>query len=250
MRNDLFSDLTDVYEAMIDWPKRLANEEPFYRQRFERAGVQSVLDAACGTGRHAAMFHDWGLRVEGADVSEGMIRRARASFGEAERLRWTVRGFDQPVEAAEPFDAVLCVGNSLALAPDLATARQAVRQMLGAVRRGGIVVVHVLNLWRLADGPCLWQKCRRATLPQGEVLILKGIHRSGPRGFVDLMIVEHSGGTLVHSESVPLLGLEQADLEQTARQAGAARTEFYGGYRDEPYDTHESIDLLMVAEKA
>lgn len=249
MRNNLFSDLTDVYEAMIDWPKRLANEEPFYRRWFERAGVRSVLDAACGTGRHAAMFHDWGLRVEGADLSEGMIRRARAAFGESERLRWAVRGFDQPVDAVEPFDAVLCVGNSLALAPDLATAHRAIQQMLGAVRRGGIVVVHVLNLWRLVDGPCLWQKCRRATLPQGELLILKGIHRSGARGFVDLVLMEHPGGKLVHSESVSLLGLEQADLEQTARQAGAASTEFFGGYRDEPYDAHESVDLLMVAEK-
>ncbi len=249
MRNNLFSDLTDVYEAMIDWPKRLANEVPFYRRWFERAGVRSVLDAACGTGRHAAMFHDWGLRVEGADLSEGMIRRARAAFGESERLRWTVRGFDQPVEAAEPFDAVLCVGNSLALAPDLATAHRAIQQMLGAVRRGGIIVVHVLNLWRLVDGPCLWQKCRRATLPQGELLILKGIHRSGSRGFVDLILTSFPSGTLVHSESVPFLGLEHAELGQMARDAGAAQVDFFGGYRDQPYDREESIDLVMMAAK-
>jgi len=249
MGNDLFTDLTDVYEAMIDWPKRLANEELFYRRWFEGAGVRGVLDAACGTGRHAAMFHSWGLRVEGADISEGMIGRARARFGEADRLRWVVRGFEQPVAAAEPFDAVVCVGNSLALAPDVATVRQAVRQMLGAVRQGGIVVVQVLNLWRLADGPCLWQKCKKATLPQGEMLILKGVHRCGPRGFVDLVLTEHPGGSLVHSESVPFLGLEQADLEQMARDAGAAHAEFLGDYRDLSYDRQESVDLVMIVEK-
>ncbi len=250
MCSDLFTDLTDVYEAMIDWPKRLANEEPFYRRWFERVGVRSVLDAACGTGRHAAMFHGWGLRVEGADLSEGMIRRARASFGEPERLRWVVRGFDQPVATAEPFDAVVCVGNSLALAPEMATVRQALGQMLGAVRRRGIVVVQVLNLWHLADGPCLWQKCRRAALPQGEMLILKGVRRCGTRGYVDLVLVESPGGGLAHCESVPFLGLEPADLEQAARDAGAASVDFFGGYRDQPYDRQESVDLVMLASKS
>jgi SAM-dependent methyltransferase len=250
MPSDLFTDLTDVYEAMIDWPKRLASEEPFCRRWFERAGVQSVLDAACGTSRHAAMFHGWGLCVEGADISEGMIRRARAAFGEPEGLRWVVRGFDQPVAAAEPFDAVVCVGNSLALASDMATVRQALGQMLGAVRRGGIVVVQVLNLWHLADGPCLWQKCRRAALPQGEMIILKGVHRCGERGYVDLILVEHPGGGLAHCESVPFLGLEPAGLEQAARDAGAASVDFFGGYRDQPYDRQESVDLVMLASKS
>ena len=35
----VFDDLTDVYEAMIDWPQRLANEGPFYRRCFERVGA-------------------------------------------------------------------------------------------------------------------------------------------------------------------------------------------------------------------
>ena len=81
----MFDDLADVYEAMIDWPKRLAHEEPFYRRLFERLGARSVLDVACGTGRHAAMFHSWGLRVEGADLSPAMIDRARSQLRPAGR---------------------------------------------------------------------------------------------------------------------------------------------------------------------
>ena len=158
----MFQDLTDVYEAMIDWPKRLANEGPFYRRLFEQYGVRSVVDVACGTGRHAAMFHSWDLQVEGADLSPAMIDRARASFGEPAGLRWVVRGFDQPIAPESPFDAAVCVGNSLPLAPDMATVRQAIGEMLAAVRRGGLLVIHALNLWHLPDGPCVWQKCRRA----------------------------------------------------------------------------------------
>ena len=210
----MFDDLADVYEAMIDWPKRLAHEEPFYRRLFERLGARSVLDVACGTGRHAAMFHSWGLRVEGADLSPAMIDRARSSFGQPDGLRWAVRAFDEPIAPAEPFDAAVCVGNSLALAPDMATVERAIRQMLAAVRDGGAIVVQVLNLWHLPDGPCVWQKCRRAAaaVPRtGDVLILKGVHRCGDRGYVELIVTDPSGGTLMRSESTPFLGLEASD---------------------------------------
>lgn len=261
MPGQLFEDLTDIYEAMVDWPKRLANEGPFYRRVFEPLGVRSVVDVACGTGQHAAMFHSWGLRVEGADISQGMIERARTAFGEPPGLRWVVRGYEEPIagrEAAQEekpdgereeyrFDVAVCVGNSLALAPNASVAEQAVRQMLVAVRPGGVVIIQVLNLWRLADGPCLWQKSVRAKLPPGEVLILKGVHRCGKQGYVDLALLDPASGQLLHSESLPFLGLEAENLEHQARQAGAGHVEFFGGYQGQPYQRGKSVDLVMVA---
>jgi SAM-dependent methyltransferase len=248
----MFNDLTQVYEALVDWPKRLANEEPFYRQLFARLRAQSVVDVACGTGHHAAMFSHWGLRVEGADLSADMIETARANFGESQQgLRWMARSFDEPIETG-PFDVALCVGNSLALAPEPSVARQAIRQMLAAVRTGGAVVVQVLNLWHLPDGPCNWQKVRPATFPElspHELLIVKGVHRSGGRGYVDLIVLDLSEKTRLLSESTPFLGLEATDLEQTARSAGANTVTFFGGYHDEPHNRLASVDLLMVAEK-
>jgi SAM-dependent methyltransferase len=248
----MFDNLADIFEAMVDWPKRLAHEGPFYRRLFDRLGVRSVIDVACGAGHHAAMFHDWGLRVEGADLSAAMIERARRNFSEPAGLRWMVRGFDEPIAPAEPFDAAVCVGNSLALAPDVATVDRAIRQMFAAIRGGGTIVVQVLNLWHLPDGPCVWQKCRRTTLANSsppEVLILKGVHRCGPRGFVELIVADPAGGALKRSESTQFLGLEASALEGMARSAGATKVAFFGGYQDQPYDRQESVDLVMVAEK-
>jgi SAM-dependent methyltransferase len=247
----MFDDIADAYEALIDWPKRLAHEEPFYRRLFERLGVRSVVDVACGTGHHAAMFHSWGLRVEGADLSPAMINRARATFGQPQGLQWAVRGFDQPVEPAEPFDAAVCVGNSLALAPDAATVERAIQQMLAAVRPGGAIVAQILNLWRLADGPSVWQKCKRAPLAgstSGEAIILKGVHRCGDRGYVELIVTDLSNITM-RSESTTFLGLETNDLIQMAEAGGAKRVAVFGGYRDEPYERGQSVDVVMVAER-
>jgi len=248
----MFDDIADAYEAMIDWPKRLAHEEPFYRRLFDRLGVRSVIDVACGTGHHAAMFHSWGLRVEGADLSPAMIDRAKAGFGQPQGLHWTVRAFDQPVEPVEPFDAAVCVGNSLALAPDVATVERAIRQMLGAVREGGAIVVQVLNLWRLLDGPCVWQKCRRATLPAstpGDAIILKGVHRCGARGYVELIVADPAGEAVMRSESTQFLGLEARYLDRMARAAGAKEVSIFGGYQDHAYDRQQSVDMVMIAER-
>lgn len=249
MNAEIFDDLTDVYEAIIDWPKRLANEGPFYRRLFDRIKAESVVDVACGTGRHAIMFHSWGLRVEAADISPGMIGRARTASGESETLAWAVRGFDQSIPAEQPFDAAVCAGNSLALAADRAMAERAIGQMLSAVRSGGLVVIHLLNLWRLADGPCLWQKCVRSKLPEGEVLITKGVHRSGNHGYVDLIVATLHDEVRMRSESVRLLALDTADLEQMANGAGAAGVEFFGNYQDSPFERQKSVDLIAVIEK-
>lgn len=249
MTGKLFGDLTDVYEALVDWPRRLAREEPFYRHWFERCHVRRVLDTACGTGQHAVMFHRWGLAVEGADVSAAMIERARDRYGEPHGLQWAVRSFDQPGGANELFDAAICAGNSLALACDRATVQRALQRMLEAVRPAGLVVVHLLNLWRLPDGPCVWQKCQRVQRPPDEVLAVKGVHRNGRRGFVDLVVTDLAGQLAMITESVPLLGLEAEELARLVRAAGASSAEFFGGYEGEPYARQTSVDLIMVAQK-
>jgi SAM-dependent methyltransferase len=244
-----FNDLADVYDALIDWPKRLANEEPFYRALFERAGVRDVLDVACGTGRHAAMFHSWGCRVTGADISPGMIARCRGQFGESDTLRWIVRGFDEPATPAA-FDAVVCIGNSLALAPDWAGVERAVQQMLVAVRPGGVCVVQVLNLWHLSDGPCVWQKCKRVLLGGQEHILVKGVHRVGSHGFVDVVDLAVTADAVTPRFDCPtFLGLEAVELTRVAEQAGARAVQCCGSLRREAYRRAESTDLIMVAER-
>jgi SAM-dependent methyltransferase len=242
-----FDELAELYEPLTDWPRRLANEEPFYRRLFSETGVGSVLDAACGTGHHAAMFHSWGMRVEGADLSRAMIDRARAAFGENDSLRWRVRAFDRHVVSPDVFDAAICVGNSLALASDEATARRAIGAMLAAVRPGGLLIVHLLNPWRLPDGAVQWQKCKRVERQdEKELLVLRGIHRHGRGARLELLAVDLSDARILHAESTSLLCFEAEELQGMALEAGAAKVELFGDYQRRPYDRTQSADLIMV----
>jgi hypothetical protein len=143
----------------------------------------------------------------------------------------------------------VCVGNSLALVADFEAVERAVRAMLAALRPGGVCVLQVLNLWHLRDGPCVWQKCLRTTLDRQEHILLKGVHRCGTQGFVeliDLAVTAH--GAEPRADSVKFLGLEQEHVAQMLTQAGGS-ARFYGSFQQAPYRRAESQDLIVVAEK-
>lgn len=255
---DSFDDVAAQFDALVDWEKRLATEGAFYRALFARHGVRRVLDAACGSGRHAALFHDWGLTVEGADLSARMIELARENRPEDERLQWHVRSFTTLPRDGARFDAVICTGNSLALAPDRETVRAALRALAAHVRPGGVLVVHVLNLWRLEPGPVAWQKHNLVRNERGVFLLARGIHRVGDDGFVEFaeyelpeMPVRGDGAGLpmppARYASHRVLGLRREFFEEALMAAGASSITFLGDYRGYPYEPASSFDLIAIA---
>ncbi len=237
-----------TYDALIDWDRRLAREEPFHRALFDEVGVRRVLDAACGTGRHAAMFHAWGLDVTGADVSSGMIDFARSLHGSPPGLRWIVHSFDAPHDPPATFDAAICVGNSLAIAPDGAAAARVIRAITQSLRPGGLLIVQTLNLQRIAEGPVVWQKCRRLIDEHGDRVLLRGVHRIGRRGFVEVAELTLTGGGDVtpRYRGAPLTGFAQDELIAMAAEAGLERIETFGDYERHPFDAATSQDLILV----
>jgi hypothetical protein len=109
--------------------------------------------------------------------------------------------------------------------------------------------VHLLNLWRLPDGPCVWQKCRWATLGDDAWIVVKGVHRSGSRGYVNLVATRAHTQPQMQHDSVPFLGLRAAELAEMAGRAGAGEVLLFGGYEEEAYVADASTDLIMTAEK-
>jgi len=242
-----FDDLADIYDLLVDWPRRLSNEEPFFKRLFAEHGVRCVLDVACGTGHHAAMFHSWGLEVCGSDISPAMIARCRERFGEPAGLRWLVRSFEDPPVVPGVFDAVTCLGNSLALAPNPACAGRAVAAMLDALRPGGVGLVQLLNIWPRPDGALDWQKTILRQTPEGATITLKGLRRHGGRGIVELVHLNLRGDELVpRFDSRSFLGLEAEWLMRSVVESGGESPRCLGGYHGETFDKTRSQDLLVL----
>jgi SAM-dependent methyltransferase len=118
-----------------------------------------ILDCAAGTGQLAVGLARRGFGATASDASPAMVERTRA-LAAAHRVDvavvtcdWAALG-DQPWPA--PFDAVFCVGNSVAHAGPTARRRAALRAMAGLLRDGGRLALTSRN-WDLirAEGPGL-----------------------------------------------------------------------------------------------
>ena len=119
MMESAYDAFSSDYDRFVNWPGRLAAELPFLQQQLRAAGAQRVLDAACGTGMHAVALAQNGFNLAGADLSSGMVERARANAAAANvSVAFAAVGFGQLAGAFRgseifPFDALLCLGNSL-----------------------------------------------------------------------------------------------------------------------------------------
>jgi SAM-dependent methyltransferase len=125
------------------WNPLIEIEEPPIRRLIDSLPIGEVLDAATGTGRHAAYLAAGGHRVIGVDNCEAMLEVARTKLPEvAFRLGDLT---DLPL-ADDSVDAVVC---SLALTHQTAL-EPAFAEFARVLRRGGQVIIsdiHHLSLY-------------------------------------------------------------------------------------------------------
>jgi len=125
----------DLWSKTYDAPLRLffIEQEPM-QALFATLPPGTVLDAACGTGRHSVHLAAAGHRIVGIDSSPAMLARARAKLPQGDFREGDLTAL--PVETAS-VDAVVC---ALALVhlPELGGAMAEFARVL---RPGGRVIV-------------------------------------------------------------------------------------------------------------
>ncbi|RPJ50835.1 MAG: class I SAM-dependent methyltransferase, partial [Acidobacteria bacterium] len=70
---DFYKELASDYDSMTRFKQRLRGEEQMLRRWRERYGFNSALDAACGTGLHAVVLAQMGVKATAADPSAAML---------------------------------------------------------------------------------------------------------------------------------------------------------------------------------
>lgn len=100
---------------------------------------ETILDAACGTGRYTVVMAERGAAVIGLDFSEEMLTRARRRIPYAE---FHLADLTKPLPfPAHSFDAILCA-QALKHIPDLGLT---MREFARALRPNGRVVFSVTH---------------------------------------------------------------------------------------------------------
>ena len=260
----MYDEFSADYDRFVDWEGRLAAEMPFIEQVLRRVGARRVLDAACGTGMHAVGLARRGYEVVGADLSEGMVERARANAAAAGvAVRFEVAGFGELTERlgvlkekqgngeARFFDAVLCLGNSLphVLAPE--ALHTALADFAACLRPGGVLLIQNLNYDRVLARQERWMDPQARREGDQEWLFLR-FYDFDPDGLLTFNVVRllRSGDRWEQQVmSTRIWPLRQAELAGALRMAGFTEVVCWGDMQDAPFDAEESPNLVIGGYK-
>ena len=98
--------------------------------------TRTLLDIACGTGRHLEYLLRW-FEVEGGDLSDGMLRVARDRLPDVPLHKLDTRAFD----LGKTFDAVICMFSAIAYAVSESDLHRTLKSFARHLDPGGVVIV-------------------------------------------------------------------------------------------------------------
>ncbi len=245
---DRYADFAERYDlAVAHWDEFEPEVTGFFRRLFGENEIRTVLDCACGTGRHLLLFHSLGCKVWGSDVSESMLARARKNLA--------TRGLEIPLRQADyrdlpnhfsrPFDAVVCLG-AIGYMPDEEQMLRALGSMGAILRRRGTLVLKTT----LTDRQ--WREKPRFALAantehMSRLFVMDYLERTV---HYDILDISHSPGfNGMKQWSAELTVLLRDDQERLLSAAGFRNTEFYGSFDLDPYNRETSSKLIAVAQK-
>jgi len=64
---DIYENFAYDYDEFGAIEEYLGDEKNFFKTMFDKYGVKTVLDCACGTGQHLYMLSEMGYNVSGSD---------------------------------------------------------------------------------------------------------------------------------------------------------------------------------------
>jgi SAM-dependent methyltransferase len=209
----VYGTLAEVYDFLV--PEALLSPEgsaaAFDDLLAGLAPGARVLDCACGTGTLAVGLALRGFDVTASDASPAMVARTRALAAER----------DVPLDVAtrawaelggEPFEAVLCVGNSLTHAGGRAGRLSALDGMRRVLRDGGLLAITSRNWERPQEGEdeVVERGGRRATVQRTWL--------GGDPRRLEVVVTLEDGS--VHAERLAYWPFTHDELDDDLRAAG------------------------------
>lgn len=143
--NQFTSEFAKHWDELIDWEKRIESENNFLIDLLKRYGVRAVLDAATGTGFDSVQLAKAGFNVMSIDESENMLNQALINASRYGVTLNTQQCCWGKSKIRKKFDAVVCLGNSLACATDEKVRSDAASEWGNLLNPGGIIVVDHRN---------------------------------------------------------------------------------------------------------
>lgn len=252
MMYDAFS---KAYDRFVNWENRLRLELPFLVYQLKKFNATSVLDSACGTGMHAIALAKQDFILAGADISAGMIARAKENAqSDGVNIPFYLAGFGELAETLNPqkFGAVLCLGNSL---PHLLTSQALYAALLDfyhCLQPGGVLLIQNRNFDLVLKQRDRWMEPQSYHEEGKEWLFLR-FYDYEPDGLITFNIMTLSRMTEGNWEhtitSTQLNPIQSYELVDALKVTGFEDLEYFGNMEGAPYDPEKSGNMVLRARR-
>jgi glycine/sarcosine N-methyltransferase len=264
MANTTYDDFSQDYDRFVNWGSRLEVEIPFIEAHLRELDLtegskHSILDAACGTGMHAIRLAQQGYLTAGADLSNKMVEKAQLNADRAGlKVLFRTAGFMHLQETFSgeigyPFDAIICLGNSLPHLTSEADICNSLQDFGDCLKSGGLLILQNRNFDAVLAKRERWIAPQSRSEGNKEWLFLR-FYDFDPDGLITFNIVrlsrESDSPWIQKLSTVRLFPLVKKKLEELLKESGFTDLRFYGIMDEVAFNLASSENLVAVARKA
>jgi SAM-dependent methyltransferase len=204
---------------------------------------------------HAIALAERNYRVTGADVSVGMVERARANAAAANlEIPFAEAGFGELAErVGGDFDALLCLGNSL---PHVLTRKELEATLVdfaAVLRPGGLLFIQNRNFDAVMGGEGERWMGPQAHQEDGREWLFVRFYDFNPDGTLTFNVItlrrDDEGHWTQSVEATLLRPWLHVELEEKVASAGFGTITNYGDMTEAPFKPASSGNLILTATR-
>ena len=194
----------------------------------------TILDLACGKGRHSIFLNSLGYDVNGVDLSEQSIKKASQSSND--RLKFMIHDMRYPIESN--YDVILNMFTSFGYFNSIDDNFNVLKTIKNSLNKDGIGVIDFMNSNYIINH----------LVPQNNVEI-DGIQFDIKRNFKDgiitkIITVTDGDQTTKYEERVR--AFNQQDFFSMISDANLRFVKCFGSYDLDPYNAQTSERLILI----
>lgn len=250
-----FDDVAIAYDDAVDWKARLAREMPFLTARLGNPKDKSVLDLACGTGRHSVALALRGAKVVGVDNSKAMISKAKSHALSGEVAPRFILGNMEEFQTIAPgqYDLIICLGNSLALLNDLEGLEKVLSSIYDTLRKDGVFIAQILNFEEIYRTGFRFFPQKAGTMDNGEEVVFSRFyeHTDPPHSSTLVMTaqIKIKGRWTSQVSTQKVLNLNENLMKRYLARAGFRETKFYSDFSESIFVGSDDRNMIIHSRR-
>jgi glycine/sarcosine N-methyltransferase len=248
MTDMFYDEISEYYDQMIPFEKRVHNLEKQLRGIVEEYQIKSALDAGSATGATCIALKRLGTVPVGIELSGKMVKIARRH---AEDMGMDIDFRQGDLLKARPafqgkFDAVFIIANTISHFLDKRSLEKLLRNFRKWLDPGGMLIIQLLNYSRIFK-----ERERIVRIYNNKERVFVRFYDFGRKtiNFNLLTIVNKPGFSDYNLSSVPLRGWKPSEIRAALIRSGFVSSKMMGTFSGEKFDPLNSNDLVLTARK-